>query len=249
MTNQIIPEDHIAFSSAADIGQITLALQERFNLVGFNFCRYYDSNKNKKIISPLNINSVFLEKTLENIQAINTYDVLRSSKPGMTVFQEDVKNIQHADIKAVFERQLLLQNDLLNGGIEFCLQVGHKGYTDSFDFIADKYDSRSLGRFISNVDLLQHFTHYFYDKAHSILQASEKQKIVFHRPVPSNNNCDPQSEKSDFLNYYIIKKVYFKSTFGEENSFTAKDLFCAQQLLGGKTAKQIARKMGVSFPM
>jgi DNA-binding CsgD family transcriptional regulator len=119
---------------------------------------------------------------------------------------------------------------------------------DYFDFIATDTDDFALNRFLNNIELLEHFINFFYDKADSILKASAKQKLIYPREplLQSANDQQIAIDKAVFFNETAINRFMFVNSLGMQQAMSRREIECAHYLLLGATAKQVASELSLS---
>jgi DNA-binding CsgD family transcriptional regulator len=236
---------HIAFTSDHEIREIVQPVFKHFNLQIFNFCRFYQSDSGNKINAPLTSNPDYLKETMKNIGAVHSRHVVGALQD-LLIFQHAVPGIKHTPTRRIYEKQIAIQRDQFDAGTEIIIQIRHEGYSDGFHFTAKYRDHQALNRFLNNLDLLHHFTGYFYEKAADLLKKSDEQRIIYPDSVynPNNvleNNPTPV-DRNSFIQQHRLNRFRFINKLGQHQFLTEKEIECARELIKGKTAKQIADK-------
>lgn len=107
--------------------------------------------------------------------------------------------------------------------------------------------------YINNIDLLQRFIFFFKDKAALLLKKANKDRIILENHFEStaslnfdNSIIIPDRKINEFFENTAIKNFQLSGSV-EGETITSKQLRCIIYLLEGKTAKEIAKKLGLSF--
>jgi DNA-binding CsgD family transcriptional regulator len=116
---------------------------------------------------------------------------------------------------------------------------------------ASSPDNNKINQFyISQIDLLQRFIHFFCDKAHQLIQKAEKDRIY----LPQSQKIDrsrvnkiilSDKTRNDFYEKTKISKYYLLNE-SDELYLTRKQAEYASLLIKGFTAKEIAKMKTVS---
>lgn len=244
-----LPENHISLTAHKKLREIAEPVFKFFNLHDLGFCRFYASPQGNKISLPFYTDPDHLRTALGSVGASSTLEVLGKGRE-MFIFHKMVEEIQHAPSRRIYEGVVKIQRETFGLGIEFTLRRYYPTHTDNFDFIAKRDDPAALNRFLNHIDLLQHFIDYFYDKAAHLLEEGAKQKLVYpvyeESVAVETHQEDEEKWRREFMEALPIQSFRFQNALGELAILTAKELLCAQQLIRGKTSKEIACALNLS---
>lgn len=237
----IIPNDHLSFTSVSDIRCITNPIFKHFNVKYFFFNRYY--KEDRKCIFPLCTNEKILDFYLKNVNNTDGTKVISMIDTAKyLVFQDVINSINDKKVKTKYEIMCNYQYEM-GMGTEFVIIKKNKNYTDFFQFNACIEDTLSLSRFINNMDLLENFIQFFYEKSKSILTVAYKNKIIFNNHDYDGVKKCADISKDDFLNETRVRN------FNVENNsitLTFREIQCAQFIKIGFTGKMIAKELNLS---
>lgn len=242
-------KNHSLYTSSEDIKAITKPLFDYFGIASFTFTRHYKSKH--RIVFPI---ATMIEKTeasFKNVGQVSA-SLSLSNDPSYSTFKERILGMPNNSIKKLYEKQLIVQMEKFKIENEFIIKKNHDDYFDLFELGIPMIQSNQIIlRLINNQDLLQHFTAYFYDKAHSIIARADKEKISFTGPdtitSPSILIPDYSIESLKFLQETQIKKFHCLDTKGNPTTLTHKEWLIASHLSkSNNTAKHIANKLSLS---
>lgn len=243
----LVPKNHIALTGVNEAKAISASLFEHFGLQSMLFTRHYHTKK--KTITSISTNAELFKATIDNVSSIRSTVVLKRFSE-FTIFQESVSLIKKPELKSVYERQIQIQNDMVQGGVEMCIAKHYPSYIDTFDLIAHRDDVYAMNRFMHNFDLLDIFISYFYDKAKPLIDRAEKQKIVYqHEPYKylyDSISDFSLIDREAFINDHPVKTQYFINNEGQVKKFTKVEIQTIDALLLGHTTSAIATLLCVS---
>jgi len=136
--------------------------------------------------------------------------------------------------------------------------VKNDDYCEFFIFGADKNNKKIINFYINNLDLIKKFAAFFQEKSRSILKAAMNNLIVIppvgenskHRGNTGNTENIENIENIESLQNYNSKidSSLINDLFTESSvRLTKQENNCLKGILEGKSAKVIARELGLSF--
>lgn len=243
----LIPKNHVALMQSQQVKSIAASLFKHFELQAFMFTRHY--NARHKTITSLATDVDLYRQSIDNVSSVKS-NIVMPRLSDFIIFQESVPLIKNAELRAIYERQMQIQEEIVQGGTEISVMKVFPDYTDCFDFIARRDDIYAKTRFMTNFDLLDTFISYFYDKASLLIEEAEKQKIIYHQEPYAHLYQElsdyPLVDRSAFLNDHPIRVRYFVNKAGELNKFTKVEIETIDVLLLGYSSTYMAKLLHVS---
>lgn len=235
MKKIILSKNHITFTSARDIFEICKPLN-KFGITSFNYIRnYYNGSQVNLSNTPLWLEH-FYEQEYYNIGAFENHPknyengaLLWPSLSGQKVFY---------DARTYY--------DIDNG---ITVVEKHQNCCDFFYFGSTSKNTQATNFYINNSDLLKKFILYFRESGKKILKAAEKSRII--RPDllwdKKNNKRDTNLNqlREEFLNDIKLEEKVLTESF-QGKRISSKQACCLHYISKGKTAKEIAKLMGIS---
>lgn len=239
MTKLVLKKDHLAFTTGTYIAELCKPLN-KFGITSFNYVRTYNDGSQ---INLANI-PVWLEYFYDNeFYRIGAFEKHPSQyQSGYALWP------QLSGQKIFFDARTYFNID--NGITIIEKQV------DSCDFYyfgttADNF--RIINFYLNNIDLLKRFILYFKDHASLIIKKANENRIIlpnhFEQPESFCNNEKYELEsflKKEFLKETRVKTLRLTGDL-EGELLTNKQLSCIINLMEGKTAKEIAKTLGISY--
>jgi DNA-binding CsgD family transcriptional regulator len=248
MRSKLIPKNHISLTSHSEVSGISKTLVEQFNLLNFNFVRFYKTTTGQRISFSLGMMPELNLLAAKNVGAVATPRVF-SNISQVSIFQNLIQEIESETIKRRYEKQARQQAEMFKGGSELWFKLEKQNYVDSFEFLAKENDPYALNRFLNNLELIKHFTSYFYDKAEDLIKEGEKNPIVFPMPRMSLTTQETEHKKlnkKEFLQAHPITKLSFENSLQQKITLSKRDIDCAQLLAQGLTAREIGKRLHLS---
>lgn len=111
---------------------------------------------------------------------------------------------------------------------------------EAFAFATGKDNERVINTYLTRLDVIKNFTHYFKEKAGSIIKAAERNKIIlpFHNGKLDTFENDGNEDLHD-------DHLQFKDA-SHAASLSKRQMECCKLLLQGKTLKEIADALCLS---
>jgi len=149
-------------------------------------------------------------------------------------------------------RQLISQRELFGIGNEFVLIKRHNDFVEYFYFYCKADEPGVTNQLLNAMHLLEHFTIYFLNQAHELIQASSKTPLVkpwLNSKMPGKIETILSSttviDEHVFIKDTQLKEFYVKNNHIEEK-LSERELSCAKYLIKGFSAKEIARILELS---
>jgi LuxR family quorum-sensing system transcriptional regulator SolR len=214
-----LSSNHITLTSSTDIAEIAKPLKQ-LGIIHFTYGRSYSNGARVYLASE----GEFLKNYLKGKHYLS----------GNTECKPELYKEQ-AILWATLPNQKIIDDCSRSRNIDhgiFLFQP-QPGYCECFSFATHSTNDRIINTYLSKMDTLISFKEYFREKAATIINKAEKQKIV----LPFNNKLDIQKS--------LINDVYH-NTFNSHATLTKRQLECSYLLMQGNTIKEIATTLGLS---
>jgi len=237
--NGINLEKHHALISRDDVQKICDPVLSSIGINYFNYIKIYNQDCSRELLTN-NADWIahFYQNALYN--SVGAVDVEHLLPKGYFLWSEmDIKDPIYLQGRDYFN---------IDHGITFVIKRNDVTYLYIF---ASSREQHAINNFyVANIDLLQHFIHYFNDKGHDLIKESEKHKIILPSPqniMPErvNNIFISEGIRNDFLNSAPVTR-YFLFSESEDLYLTTKQAECAKLLANGASPKKIAKIMNIS---
>jgi len=140
---------------------------------------------------------------------------------------------------------LRISVDVWNGVTIYCT---NKEYIEIWAFGGTPQDTQLPNFIVNNMDVINRFMMYFKDKAKDIIDISDRFKTI---EVPFHSACHKSYETDlkalDEFIQRISPNKYYISKGAHEFSLTLREMECLIHKNDGLTAKEIARRLDISF--
>ena len=240
MTKLILRKNHLTFASGNDIVEICKPLN-RFGITSFNYVRTYDDGSQVNLANVPNWLEYFYENDFYHIGAFERHPskyqsgyALWPQLSGQKVFFDARTYFNIDNGITIIERQL-----------DSC---------DFYYFGTTINNVAIVNFYLNNVDLLKRFILYFKDRASSIIKRANQDRIILpnhfeqHESPDNNETYVLESFKKEFLQETSIKTLRLTGEL-EGELLTNKQLGCIIHLMEGKTAKEIAKILGLHIEL
>lgn len=238
---QTLPKTHIIYTSHADIDKICAPLKKCFDLTLFH---YFKRHKNSVLDLSNNVSwtqhfyNQYLNKTAYRANAL---DVSKQNyQDGYLIYSTslDKSNAVWNDASINFNIDHGIV--LVEPGVDSC---------EFFCFGTEPKNPHMLNYYLNHLDYLRRFTLYFKDKASTFITKAEKTKIFlpeFSEPIfPLQQNTDKKLLRT-FMEETKVNHFKLKIN-ATDITVTRRELDCIIYLFENKSAKQIAKILGLSF--
>ena len=238
MEKIILKNNNIMFTSGRDITEICKPLK-KFGITSFNYVKTYHDGSQVNLANTTEWLEYFYKNEFYQIGAFERHpskyesgSALWSQLSGQKVFYDARQYFNIDNGITIIEKQL-----------------------DSCDFyyFGTTADNRNIVNFyLNNIDLLKRFILYFKDRANLIIKQANENRIILPNHFEQHVTPD-ESEiymlekfKKEFLKETAIKNFALTGEL-EGEVLTNKQLNCITYLIEGKTAKEIAKVIGISY--
>ena len=238
-SDKIDIDDKRVESSCLEISQefnvIIQPLIQLLKIPGASFTRLYNSRERIWMSnSPLWIKNYF-QKNYFTIHNYNSY----LHHPPYTLWSNWAQSNQQI---------ISLLKDAYDFGYGNALSVvrSHNSFIDVFCFRADINDHEANERFIANFDIIDRFIEYFLLQAKNVILKAERYKITYAHEEEKVNWAEQRINEALLIQEYpYFNQRLLSSTTGEP-FLSLREEECLKYFVKGKTAKEIARILGIS---
>ncbi|GGI82366.1 helix-turn-helix transcriptional regulator [Legionella impletisoli] len=206
----------------------------------FNYIKIYHQDCSRELLTnnPEWI-SHFYKNALYN--SIGAIDVEHLLPKGYFLWSEmDIKDPIYLQGRDFFD---------IDHGISFVVKRDDVTYL--YIFAANRSQHEINNFYVRNIDLLQHFIHYFNDSGQHLIQLAGKNRIYLPEPqIIYPRAVSPYSLSHDAKKqFFEATKIsrYFLLNESDDLYLTPKQADCAALLIKGFTSKEIAKKMNLSY--
>jgi len=246
---------HISFSSGFDVYQICRPILQAFKFQHFTYCReFIDGSRAILTTTPeslywMLINKQYIFKdTFKDcrVQINFNLDSYNPEKIQYYFFSDKVRAIPEnfKNLREIRLQQMQYERERQNICDRFMISITHKKYVEGFIFFIP-VDADQKSFYINNLGLLNHFRAYFLDKAYGLILKAEKDKILkpFIREKNKVIQIPPAIDIEKIINEISPSRYYI---FDQNTYLTKKQMLCAAYIMQSYSAKQIAKKVGLS---
>ena len=238
MAKVILKKNHIAYTSGNDIAAICKPL-DKLGITSFNYVRTYDDGSQVNLANMPAWLEYFYENEFYRIGAFERHPgqyesgyALWPQLSGQKVFYDarTYFNIDHGI--TIIEKQ-----------IDSC---------DFYYFGTMTNNPGIVNFYLNHIDLLKRFILYFQDRANLIIKKANESRIILpnhfdQHESPNNKEIYiPENFKKEFIKETTLKNLRLTGDL-EGEILSHKQLACVIHLVEGKTAKEIAKILGLSY--
>ena len=226
---------HIALTSSDEISQITLPLKKYFGITYFNYVKLYKNGSRVILTDRADFIGYFYQNGLWQTNAVIK-----------------LEKLDHSSFHLWHEFNG--QPSFIIGKEKFSIDNGitiaetYDDYTELYYFGTLPQNNAITGLYLRNFDVLQRFILYFKEKAYTIIQKADRDKII----LPSSpvilrevNAQDTLEKKIEwFFDATPVDKIYL-----DENRniyLNKREAACLHLILKGYTAKGIGKLLTLS---
>lgn len=233
----MIIDRHPFLAMAKDIDDICKPLRQ----FGIHLCSYRKTFKDGSRIN-LSNNANWLE------------DYFRLGLYKSSLFEADVECYssgfsvwpQESNLPVFVHGRTYYKSD---NGITLILK--DKDYCEYFIFGASPHNKYMMDFYINNLELIRNFIEYFHEQSHDLMKEATNNLITLHPTVKNPSQIQQVDKRIDSL---TIKQLFPKKIHTNTNKpivslveFSPRERSCINYLLKGKTAKEIARHLSLSY--
>lgn len=238
MAKLVLRKDHLTFTSGTDIAEICNPLN-KLGITSFNYVRTYDDGSQVNLANIPAWLEYFYENEFYHIGAFERHPSKYQS--GYALWP------QLSGQKIFFDARTYFNIDngitIIEKQLDSC---------DFYYFGTTTNNSSIVNFYLNYIDLLKRFILYFKDRANLIIKRANENRIILpnhfeqHESPDNNETYVLESFKKEFLKETAIKNLRLTGDL-EGELLTNKQLGCIIHLIEGKTAKEIAKILGVSY--
>lgn len=233
-------EKGITFTSCEEIQKICEPFFLQTHLSYYNYVRVYDDGS--RIC--LSNNKPWMEFVFGNHSQFKiTFEEKPEHGQSRYVIWDNVEGINDDSLMVKAREEF----DIAHG---FTIITSYTGYVEFQYFGTTKQNHHLNNFYINNLDALHNFGMFFRDKAESIIEAAEREKIKLEgheffwltKEEGTGNYVRVQylTDKNEVERYYLngdLKNIYL----------TKREAQCLTALIDGFTAKEIGKLLGISY--
>jgi DNA-binding CsgD family transcriptional regulator len=239
-----IKNKHISIASIGEINQICAPLFKSTNINLFYFVRAFDNGHYAILLS----DPEWLQHKLSNDYMLvpPISKKILDKKFGYLIPARGKYKQVVTDLRNIFKKYNPF--DLIEGG---------DGYFDLYGFTTNSEEDNLVNFYLNNRDIFEDFKRYFRDKAASLIQMAENDKIVAPKHMQANfdsqiikichsnknNNCDINEE---LLNNIKPDRYSCYNKEGLIIYITKREMECLKYLVRGRSIKETANFLNIS---
>ena len=232
MSEIILPQHHVLYSSAQDVADICMPLQKHLQVSHFSFVRIYNNGERAHLSMNADLQEFFYKKFHTYVKRDNLTNNTLGLDTGYIRWDDMFTHELFSDVRESF--------DTANGLVLVNKQADYSELT----FIGSTAaDIEGTERYVTHLDLLEQFLVYFKQRAAHLLATAEKQRIL--TPATPIKTALP--------------KVYPRLTLTQRQQFlqelnpnrptiTPREQECIQYFALGLSIKEVAAKCGNISP-
>lgn len=122
---------------------------------------------------------------------------------------------------------------------------------ECYGFATSREKDQICDFYLNNIFLLERFIHYFHQVAADLIKIDNNKKLSFMKIIQLDQTLSmpiiSATSKKNFFTLTSVKKPKLKLMSGESISLSPQQLLCLKEIALGKTAKEIANKLDISF--
>jgi DNA-binding CsgD family transcriptional regulator len=230
---------HHALSSSSIIKDLFNPILQSIGITYFNYLKIHNSDSSRELLTN---NPHWIEHFYKNqlYNSLACIDIEHLKPKGYFLWSEvDTKDPAYLHGKDYFN---------IDHGITFIIK--RKEFTYLYIFASGKEHFYLNNFYLSNIDLLQHFIHYFNDQAKLLIQEASQNKIYLPQKqiIPSDTIEYASLHQNIRKNFLEKTKVdrYFLLNQADDLYLTKKQVECAKLLSKGFSSKIIAKELNIS---
>jgi DNA-binding CsgD family transcriptional regulator len=238
--NGINLANHFALESSNQVKEVCDSILNPIGITYFNYIKIYNHDCSREMLTNRpEWTDHFYKNALYN--SVGAIDIEHLIPKGYFLWSEmDAKDAVYQQGREFFN---------IDNGISFV--VKRNDTTLLYIFAADR-DNNTINNFYAgNIDLLQRFIHYFTNQAQPLIKEAAKNRVYLSTPQEINLERVNNIILTDSLRNEFLKKTevarYYLLNESDSLYLTKKQADYASLFIKGLSAKQIARKMDVSF--
>lgn len=222
MSKEFFDANHFIIKKEQEVKEICTPMFELFDLQYFSYGKFYDDGR---CILLCTNKDVFIHHFQKEYKL--TVLPKEAYTPKNRIYNLIMVNNDSPSI-------ITDEHQLFNHGTMLDIIVKSKGYYEMFCFVTNDISAKPINLFLNSLDNLNEFTKDFVNQ--NILQQAEQQLIQLPDSMrPKLNKCQEES---------LAYNIAFK---GKNLSLSERQYQCLAMLGKGKSAKEIAKQLKISF--
>lgn len=238
--NGINLTQHFSLTSSSLLKEICDPLLNPIGITYFNYIKIYNQDCSREMLTnkPEWTNHFYSNALYNSVGAVDVEHLLPK---GYFLWSEmDAKDPIYQQGREFFN---------IDNGVTFV--VKRKEATLLYIFAANR-DNYAINNFyISNIDLLQRFIHYFTNQAQQLIKEAAQHRVYLPTPQKINTERVNNIMLSDTLRNDFLKKTevprYYLLNESDDLYLTKRQAEYASLFITGLSAKQIAQRTHVSY--
>lgn len=124
-----------------------------------------------------------------------------------------------------------------------------KDYCEFFIFGADQHNKQMINFYINNLELIRSFTEYFIERSSDLMKQAKSSLITLKPTMKNSNQIHKKylSIDSSNIKQLFPKKIHLNTSISQPIQLTPREISCIKYLMNGKTAKEIANQLHLSY--
>lgn len=238
--NGINLTQHFSLTSSSLLKEICDPLLNPIGITYFNYIKIYNQDCSREMLTnkPEWTNHFYSNELYNSVGAVDVEHLLPK---GYFLWSEmDSKDPIYQQGREFFN---------IDNGVTFVIK--RKEATLLYIFAANR-DNYAINNFyISNIDLLQRFIHYFTNQAQQLIQEAAQNRVYLPTPQKIDTERVNNIMLSDTLRNDFLKKTevprYYLLNESDDLYLTKRQAEYASLFITGLSAKQIAQRTHVSY--
>lgn len=233
-------KNHYSLTSSDHVKEICNPALNSIGITYFNYIKIYNSDCSRELLTN---NPEWIEHFYKNelFNSIGAIDVEHLLPKGYFLWSElNDKDPIYLQGRDYFN---------IDNGISFIIKRPDVTYLYIFASSREQYEINNF--YSGNIDLFQRFIHYFNDKGQGLMKEAENNRIYLPNMQKVEESRVNNIVISDDLRETFLEKTkvsrYFLLNESDNLYLTEKQAYCAFLLTKGKTSKEIAKEMKISF--
>lgn len=220
-----LPKNHISLTSTKDMLDISIPLK-MLNVDFFSYTRFYFDGTTISLLTHTDWYQFFLKQEVPG--CLNVFNLEDGCNLWLDLFPEN----------AVFDAK---EHFSIDNGIHFSKRENN--YVEAISYATNAKDLKAIGRFVSNIDLLENFIIYFKKRASTLIKKACQDRIVIPEIMKGYQTVKPE------LKLGLTDRKIFLKKIGYDNLVTklsVREYECLQHVAQGKTVKEVANYLMIS---
>lgn len=209
-------------SKCQEIKDILLPILQILSINDFSFYRIYPDNNRIFFSGSQSWLKNYFDKNYFVIQDYNKIAEMSHFVPWLLWPKDDI----------IAQQLILDAHNNFDMGNAISIHKVQANYINVLSLRSTKYDTEAIYRYLMNLSQIEYHIVQFLEKAEKIIKEAESRYII---QVPELNKLVNKNKK------------FFREPFSRKKIFTIREEECLREIVRGKTSKQIANILGISF--